>query len=737
MSGGARVPRGERSVSGHTSGGASRLSCFAPCAKGLEYLMVDELRSFGIDSAREALAGVHFEGSQRDALQAVMGSRLASRILIRVAEFPCGDESTLYDGIAALPWEEHLDATGSLWIDAHGRSGALIHTQFVAQRAKDAIVDRLRRADGVRPGVERDDPDLRIDLALRKGKAVVSIDLAGPLHRRGWRSQQGEAPLKETLAAAVLLRGGWPAMAGEGAALLDPMCGAGTLVIEAALMAADVAPGLQRHRSAPPTRWRGFDAAAWAEVVQGAELRAAAGKAAMQCRFIGHDIDPRALRLAESNARDAGVADWCTWSAADVRHMPAPKAQRGLVVCNPPYDARLAADPALYRALGDRLQAATPGWRASILCGDAELARATGLRAQKTYSLFNGALACTLIVVDPMRDAARTAPAARAGQPLSEGAQMVANRLRKNLDRLARWRKREAVSCFRVYDADLPEYAAAIDVYVGRAAPHATYLHVQEYQAPRSVDEEAARRRFGELVRAAADVFELPRDHIALKTRRRGKGGSKYGVLDRRGEQLVVDEDGLALEVNLFDYLDTGLFLDHRPARRMLRAAASGKRFLNLFCYTASATVHAAAGGASSTTSVDLSSTYLEWAGRNLALNGFSGAKHRLVQADAMRWLAAERGQYDLIFCDPPTFSNSARADDFDIQQAHAELIDRCMARLSADGLLLFSTNAQRFRLDEALGERYDVSELGRQALPPDFERHPKIHRVFSIIHPS
>lgn len=711
------------------------LTCFAPCAKGLEYLLVDELRALGIDSAREALAGVHFEGSQRDAQAAVMHSRLASRVLVRLAEFPCADEGALYDGIAAVAWADHLAPAGTLWIEAHGRSGALIHSQFVAQRAKDAIVDKLRTPEGVRPGVDRDDPDLRLDLALRKGKAVLSIDLGGPLHRRGWRTRQGEAPLKETLAAAVLLRGGWPQRAEAGATLLDPMCGAGTLVIEAALMAARVAPGLQRHGGALPTRWLGFDKDSWAALDDEAKAQAERGRAALRSRFIGHDIDARALHLAEANAQNAGVAEWCTWSACDVRQMPVPEGTAGLVVCNPPYDARLAADPALYRALGDRLASAVPGWCAAILCGDAELARATGLRARKTYSLFNGALACTLLVADPIADAGREQRAPRAPQPLSESAQMVANRLRKNLDRLARWRKREGVTCFRAYDADLPEYAAAIDVYVGREPPHDTYLHVQEYQAPKSVPEEDARRRFGELVRAAGAMFELPRERIALKTRRRGKGGSKYGVHDRRGQQLVVDEDGLAFEVNLFDYLDTGLFLDHRPARRMLREAAQDKRFLNLFCYTASATVHAAAGGASGTTSVDLSATYLEWAARNLALNGFSGARHRLVQADVMRWLAAERAEYDLIFCDPPTFSNSARAEDFDVQRAHAELIDLCMARLVRSGLLLFSTNAQRFRLDDSLAGRYVVREFGKQALPPDFERNPKIHRVFAISH--
>lgn len=703
---------------------------FAPCAKGLEYLLVDELRALGIDDAREGLAGVGFSGTLEQAQRGVLWSRLASRILVQLGEFACDDEAALYAGLMAIDWSAQLAAHGSLWIDAHGSSGSLVHTQFVAQRAKDAIVDQFRQRSGQRPDVDRAQPDVRIDLLLRKGRAVVSIDLAGPLHRRGWRSEQGDAPLKETLAAAVLIRGGWPAMAKEDdAVLLDPMCGAGTLLIEGALMAADVAPGLQRHADAVPTRWLGWDAQRWQSLCAEAVRRAEAGRAGLRAQFFGYDIDARAVAQAEANARRAGMADWIRVTQADIAALPVQVAARGLVVCNPPYDERLAADPRLYRTLGRRLAEVAPGWRAAILCGDKALAQATGLRAGKTYSVFNGALACTLIVVDPLH----SERPARAAPLLSEGAQMVANRLRKNRDKLARWRQREGVSCYRVYDADLPEYAAAIDVYQTVEPDAKVYLHVQEYQAPKSIPEEDARRRLGDLVRAAEEVFALPREQVALKTRQRGKGGSKYGVLARSEQRLVVEESALKFEVNLFDYLDTGLFLDHRPVRALLRTEARGRHFLNLFCYTATASVYAASGGAASTTSVDLSATYLEWAGRNLGLNGLRGADHRLVQADVMTWLAAERARYGLIFCDPPTFSNSARAEDFDVQRDHVDLIERCMDLLSPGGLLVFSTNARRFRLDPVVEATCQCDFLGERALPMDFARNPRIHRAWRI----
>ena len=416
----------------------------------------------------------------------------------------------------------------------------------------------------------------------------------------------------------------------------------------------------------------------------------------------------------------------------EVSALPAMSAPRGLAVCNPPYDARLAADPALYRALGNGLRHAVPDWRASLLCGDEGLAHATGLRATKRYQLFNGAIECRLIVCDPVRPAAREPAVPR---ELSQGARMLANRLRKNLRLLKSWRAKEGVDCFRAYDADLPEYAAAVDVYTEADDPEARWLHVQEYAPPKTVPEADARRRFGDVLAATSDVFALPRERIATKTRTRGKGGSKYAdVSGQAGQVTVVREGAARLRVNLFDHLDTGLFLDHRPLRARLAAEARGRRVLNLFCYTGAATVQAAVGGAAETTSIDLSATYLQWLSDNLRENGIGGAQHRLVQADAMAWLDADRGRYDLVFCDPPTFSNSARADDFDVQREHVRLLRAAVARLAQGGVLYFSNNFRRFRLDEtAVAEFADCENISADTIPPDFSRNPRIHQAWRL----
>lgn len=711
---------------------------FVSCGKGLEYLLADELVALGCERATAARAGANVEGRLHDAQRAVLWSRLASRVLWPIAEFDCPDEHALYAGAAAIDWSQHLRMGMTLAVDAHVSGAAITHARYAAQRVKDAVVDTLRGPDGERPAVDLENPDLRLNLVVRKGRAILSVDLGGgPLHRRGWRQAQGEAPLKETLAAAVLLRGDWPRLYAEGGALFDPMCGSGTLLIEGASIAADIAPGLMRPPLPlqTPTRWRQFDAVVWQDQLRDAQQRAAAGRAALRACFRGADLDPHAIRAARENAERAGLTDRIEWTVRDIAQTPAMPEPRGLVVCNPPYDARLAADPMLYRALGDALRRATPGWKASLLCGDAELARATGLRAAKKYQLFNGAIECALIVCDPVAPPQRERPADEAPQALGEGAQMVANRLRKNLKATKTWREREGVSCWRAYDADIPEYAAAIDVYT-EADSGERWLHVQEYAAPAEIPETTTRKRLQDLLAGAREAFALPRERVAVKTRAKGKGGSKYADSGafKRGETLTVREGAVRLKVNLFDYLDTGLFLDHRPMRLRLAAEARDARVLNLFAYTGAASVHAAVGGAAQTTSVDLSATYLQWCSDNLQLNGIGGPWHRLVQADALQWLLADRAEYDLIFCDPPTFSNSARTDDFDVQRDHVRLLRAAMARLSFGGSLYFSNNFRRFRFDEAaIAEFAEVEDISAQTIPPDFARNPRIHRAWRL----
>jgi 23S rRNA (guanine2445-N2)-methyltransferase / 23S rRNA (guanine2069-N7)-methyltransferase len=700
---------------------------FATCPKGLEYLLVDELKALGAADAREALAGVHFRGELVAGYKACLWSRLASRILMPIAEFPVADGDALYAGARAVDWGAHLDLATSFAVDAVGSVHGLTHSQYAALRLKDAIVDAFRDTSGERPNVDTDNPGLRVNLVLRKGRAIVSVNLSGtPLHQRGYRKGAGLAPLKENLAAAMLLRAGWPAIHAAGGGLVDPLCGSGTLPIEAALMAADVAPGLRRTQWGF-LGWRGHDAALWKTLRDAAQARATAGLQSLRPLFFGFDENPTVLNEARRNAQEAQLSGFIQFGRQSLEHLHRPHEleRPGLVITNPPYGERMGDDEdvlALYRLLGEKLKTEFRGWRAGVIAADEAHGHALGLRADKRYKLYNGAIECTLLNFEiAEQEAPKPEP-----KPLSAGAQMVKNRIEKNFRHLRKIAARENTQCWRVYDADLPEYAAAIDIY-------GEHLHIQEYQAPASVDENLARTRWRELVRAAGEALGVPRERIALKQRRRGKGGEKYGRLDQRGEFLEVGEGGLKFLVNLHDYLDTGLFLDHRPLRARVRELARGKRFLNLFCYTGSVSVYAAAGGASETVSVDLSQTYLDWAARNFALNGLDPASNRLVRDDAASYLQSHSAMFDLIFVDPPTFSNSKRAEDFDVQRDHVRLLNQCGDRLMQGGMILFSNNFRRFRLDEQRLARFAIREISALTIPFDFARHARIHRAWEL----
>jgi 23S rRNA (guanine2445-N2)-methyltransferase / 23S rRNA (guanine2069-N7)-methyltransferase len=732
------------------------LRLFASAPRGIEPLLADELRALGAGNVKETRAGVTFDGDLALAYRVCLWSRVANRVLLPLAQFPAATPEALYAGVRGIDWAEHLDQNGTLAVDFNTYRSAITHTHYGALKVKDAVVDQFRERTGVRPSVATDEPDVRINVYVHADVASLSIDLSGEsLHRRGYRVDTVTAPLKENLAAAILLRAGWPAIARAGGALVDLMCGSGTLPIEAALIASDSAPGLDRTYYGFLC-WHGHDVAIWEALLAEAHARRAAGIKNLP-PIRGYDSDPAAVRVALVNVERAGLTGrvhierryLADCRSEHVEHV-------GLVVVNPPYGERLGEEselPGLYRVLGEVLKRCYEGWRAAVFTGNPELGKVMGLRAHKMHVLYNGAIECKLLhfevipkqfVTDrgpPQGDAPVPRDAGSAERPvehlpaqvpavLTPGAEMFANRLRKNLKQLGKWAEREKIYCYRLYDADMPEYALAIDLYQGAAR----WAHVQEYAAPKSIDPDKASERLQEALSAIPGVLGIPAEQIFLKVRQRQKGSAQYERLAERGEFHEVQEDGLKLLVNFTDYLDTGLFLDHRLTRRILREQAKDKRFLNLFGYTGAATVHAAVG-ARATTTVDMSRTYLDWARRNLALNGFEGPQHELIQADVLVWLEEEAERcYDLIFLDPPTFSTSKRMQDtLDIQRDHVALIQAAGRLLSHGGTLIFSTNFRRFRLErEGLAE-FAVEDISRATIPKDFERNPRIHQCFKL----
>ncbi|OEO26386.1 23S rRNA (guanine(2445)-N(2))/(guanine(2069)-N(7))-methyltransferase [Pseudomonas sp. J237] len=742
---------------------SDRFELVLTCPKGLEGLLLDEAGELGLEDAREQTSAVRGFASMETAFRLCLWSRLANRVLLVLKRFPVKDAESLYEGVLEVDWFEHLESDGSLAVEFSGNGSGIDNTHFGALKVKDAIVDKLRLRDGTRPSVDKISPDLRVHLRLDRGEAVLSLDLSGhSLHQRGYRLQQGAAPLKENLAAAVLIRAGWPRIAAEGGALADPMCGVGTFLVEAAMIAADIAPNLNREKWGF-SRWLGHIPVLWNKVHDEAVARAAAGLAKPPLWIRGYEADPRLIQPARNNIDRAGLSDWVKVYQGEVATFePRPdQNQKGLIISNPPYGERLGDEASLlylYQNLGERLRQACMGWEAAVFTGAPDLGKRMGIRSHKQYSFWNGALPCKLLLIKVQPEqfvtgerrspeqrerereqnevAAAPAPVRKAAPSpaqapvelarLSEGGQMFANRLQKNLKQLGKWARKEGIECYRLYDADMPEYALAVDLY-------RDWVHVQEYAAPRSIDPEKASARLFDALAAIPQALNIDKSKVVVKRRERQTGTKQYQRQSTQGQFMEVTEGGVKLLVNLTDYLDTGLFLDHRPLRMRIQREAAGKRFLNLFCYTATATVHAAKGGARTTTSVDLSKTYLDWARRNLSLNGFSD-KNRLEQGDVMAWLAEDRGEYELIFIDPPTFSNSKRMEGiFDIQRDHASMLDLAMARLAPGGVLYFSNNFRKFQLDDNLAERYAVEEISASTLDPDFARNSKIHRAWRI----
>jgi len=728
----------------------------ATVPRGLSDLLAQELESFGALQRREHSAAVLFTGTLELGYRTCLWSRSASRVLLQLAEFQAATADEFYAQARALDWSAHIDPARSIACEFTGMHPTITHSHFGALRLKDAICDRLRDDTGTRPDVELSRPAVRLHAHANGAQVTLSLDLAGEgLHRRGYRTEAGEAPLRENLAAGVLLRARWQEAAARGAEFLDPMCGSGTLVIEAAMIAAQRAPGLQREYFGF-LGWKGHDAALWQRLKSEAVERAQPQIASL---VRGSDIDPRALATAAGNAQRAGVSALIRLEQHAVAGVRPLTPQPGLICTNPPYGERLGDAVQAHTGfaeLGATLREHFAGWDAAILSADADSARALRLRSYRVHELWNGAIAVRLLRIDLGAPGAADDDARRQQQQAeaaaSPGALMFANRLLKNVKRLARLAQRAQATCYRLYDADMPEYSFAIDRYAVAAAG-TVHLHVQEYAAPASIDVDAARRRRREALASLPGALQVAAENIHLRLRQRQSGPDQYqrqpaaagsAAEDRT---LTVEEGGLKFLVNLDDYLDTGLFLDHRLTRARLRERARGARFLNLFCYTASATVYAASGGARSTLSLDLSNGYLDWAAQNFALNGLDRAQHRLERADCREWLRAAAAQaanagmagagvapFDLIFLDPPTFSNSKRMHGvLDVQRDHPELIDLCMRLLAPGGLLLFSTNAQRFRLDPEIEQRWQVKDISAQTLPFDFERNPRIHRCYEI----
>ena len=706
---------------------------FATTSRGFEELLKVELTELGAQEAKVVQGGVHYQADDETLYRTLLWSRLASRILFPLIETKIYSDLDLYAAVSGFNWLAQFDERVTFFVDFNGTNQEIRHTQFGAMRVKDGIVDYFERQGKTRPDVDKIQSDVRIHAYLNRENLVISLDLSGEaLHLRGYREDAGQAPLRETLAAAIVMRSGWQA----GSPLVDPMCGSGTLLIEAAQMEAKIAPQLYRLHWGFDF-WKSHNQSAWEKVKNEAIELAEEKQSEIQPHFYGFDLDHRVLKKAQKNAQNAGVSHLIKWQQGDVAALKNPRLNEvGTVICNPPYGERLGTTPALialYSVFGQRLKKEFCGWNVSVFSSESTLLDCLRMRASRQFKAKNGPLDCVQknYQVSERKSDEITAENELEFNRTSEVATDFANRLQKNIKKISKWAKQQGLDAYRLYDADLPEYNLAVDRY-------ADYIVVQEYAAPKNIDENKARQRLLDAVTATLHVTGVETNKLILKVRQKQKGTNQYEKLANKGEYFYVNEYGVQLWVNLTDYLDTGLFLDHRLTRKMIGELAKGKDFLNLFAYTGSATVHAALGGAESTTTIDMSNTYLNWAEQNLILNDIEGKQHKLIQADCLQWLEKCDRQFDLIFVDPPTFSNSKRMEEsWDVQRDHVKLMSNLKRVLSNNGTIVFSNNKRGFKMNLVALEELGLSavEISHKTLPLDFERNKQIHNCWMIQH--
>lgn len=711
------------------------LSLIATCSSGLEELLAAEINRFSSRQVALGKGAVTWLGDLQEAYRACLWSRFASRLLVVLDRFAVKDTDALYEGVRAMQWSSHLSVDNSLAVDCVLSNSTITHSHFAALRVKDAVVDYFRDKEGQRPAVDSRQPDIRLHLYLKEDMAQLSLDLSGAsLHRRGYRLEGGQAPLKESLAAAIVSKAGVTAAMADNDIVLDPMCGSATLLIEAAQIIGDVAPGLDR-RYFGFLKWRGHQGRIWQELVNEAMAREEAGLERPWPRLLGFDADPAAIKVALANIDRAGLTGKIHVERRQLARLRPPTHMAAgfhLLVTNPPYGERLSTRDEvkyLYRCLGRLAGRHFVNWRLAVFAGNPDLLDALGQENVAHHRFFNGPISCTLRLHEVQAPTVGQGPWRLSSAP---PASPLANRLKKNIKPLLKWAAKEKISCLRIYDRDMPEYNVTIDLY-------GPWILIREYAAPASVSKDKARDRRREIVDTLTDLLDCKRNRIFFKSRERQPGRSASNGKQGKVRLLEVEEAGCRFLVNLGQAArHSGLSLEQRSLRLRIRELAEGRRFLNLFCSTGAATVHAAMAGARSITSVDPSATALAWTRKNLILNGFDPQRHKLDKADCLSWLRKRQVErYDLIHIAPTSLVQRGKegSKGIDIQEQHGPLIAAAMALLEENGLLLFFCHSRKFHLDQELGRHFNILDISGPASPPDFSRSRKSLHAFEIRH--
>lgn len=716
---------------------ASDLELIARCASGFEPMLARELREMGIRRIRPLRGSVSFFGTQRDAYRACLWSRVATRVQLVLARVPAADAEELYASAVAFPWEKHVRDGATIAVRAHGTNPNLRNTQFTALKVKDALCDRLRQVRRVRPDVDAKHPDFSVDVALHEARATLSLNLSGEsLHRRGYRQDgvQTEAPLKETLAAGILLAAGWDALARQGGVLVDPMCGSGTFAVEGALMAADIAPGILRT-SWGFEGWVRHDRQLWDELRTEADARSGASQTGSF--VIAGDLDAAAVEVAQENARRAGVDKLIRFHVDDAAHLGrylrGTRGARGLLVANPPYGLRLLSQedlPQVHEALSVAVDVLPKGWQAALITPDLSVDTALGRVPQEVIACHNGPIEAWVRLYDldtgkPQTHEVISLTGERHIVRVADSTSaQFAGRLRKVAKERARWARREGITCYRVYDGDLPDYPVSVDFYecVG-AEEGQRFIVVEERPRPRSVDVQRAGRHFADAVALAAAVLDVPSQDVVQKPWvSEGLYARTHDASDVQ-RPAHVSEAGYVFCTDLMGAPGKDLPLAQRELRTFVEQKARGARFANLFAAGDAATVFAVGAGARNTVTVDSSKERLDWTVQALRENNLANKQHRVACADVRSWLAREARAhhvFDLVLCSPPArLAARAGAQAWDAEKELPGLIRQLKGILSPEGMAVLVLPSQVTASAEQLG----LEDVTSRMVPHDFER--------------
>lgn len=688
-------------------------SLFISTARGLEYLLEEELQALGMNILQVNPQGVYGEIKDLAMIyQLCLWLRLANRLQLILFSGNAHNEPSIYKLCNQFPWQTLFTADKTLAIEFHGTSGNIRNSMFGAQIVKDAIIDHFRKFKGIRPTINRNNPQIRLHAYFKNDEITLSYDLTGySLHQRGYRIETGDAPLKENIAAAMLLRAKWPQLAKQGYALHDPFCGSGTLLIEAAMMASHIAPGLLR-RDQSFIHWTQHQPSLW-DKVRNLALQQVRP---LQYKLTGTDSEPKLIKMAVANAKRAGVLQLINFSVATIQQCRG-TSKKGLVISNPPYGER-CGDPIslipVYKQLGNTLSSYYQGWEAAILTANSMLAKAIGLRSHKQYVLFNGAIECKLYCI--------SVNARNKLKDIQKGSSRLKHMtyfLKKNYQYLQRWANKQQIHCYRLYNANISDYAYLIDIYNGQVL-------IQEFITPPYIPESKVKQCRLELIQLILSILNVQTDKIIMKQKNKPCLTTKATA----NHFMTVIHNNAKFKVNLYDYVDTGLFLEYRLFEQRFAKLRAGTSFLNGFCYTATASILAALSGAV-TTNLDFSKHYLKWAQDNFKLNNIDLSKHEFIECICLEWLKKTHKRFDVILLNPPPFIKIAGKTVFDLLRDHGNLIASAMRLLNSNGILYLTTHYKQFQLLPNIYNKYNACDITSETIDKDFKHSKPIYYCF------